>query len=105
MRPTRWVLAAGLALAPGLALVPGGCATTRAGGPPPRAALAPPRIAASVPPPADDVEDPDDPCVDPDALDGLDDPCWVDVPPEEVGRVIADGRRGRPARQVGRTHE
>ena len=105
MRLTRWVLTAGLVLAPGLAVVPGGCATTRAGGPPPRATLAPPRLAASVPPPADGAEDPHDPCADPDALDGLDDPCWVDVPPEEVARAVAYGMRKRFGGQIGRAHE
>jgi hypothetical protein len=36
-------------------------------------------------------------CADPDALDGLDDPCWVDEPPEAVARALARARRPRAA--------
>jgi hypothetical protein len=46
------------------------------------------------PEPTDEVDPVDDPCADPDLLDGLDDPCYVDVPEEEVRRVLSD-REGR----------
>jgi hypothetical protein len=45
---------------------------------------------------ADGPDDPGDPCADPDLLDGLDDPCYVDVPPEEVARALAGDRSPQP---------
>ncbi|MBI5480455.1 MAG: hypothetical protein HY906_16445 [Deltaproteobacteria bacterium] len=97
MRLTAWVLAAGMALAPGLALVEAGCVAARAAGSP--------RLAGPAPPAPDGADDPADPCADPDALDGLDDPCYVDVPPEEVARVMAAARRARADAQNGTARE
>ena len=88
MRPAGWGLAAVLALAPGLATVEAGCVAAR---------VAPTRLAGPAPPRAHEpVDDVDDPCADPDMLDGLDDPCYVDVPEEEVRRVLSGAGQDPP---------
>jgi hypothetical protein len=100
MRLARWVLAAGIALTPGLVVMEAGCVAARA--------ASQQRFAGPAPPPgvgSPEPDDPGDPCADPDMLDGLDDPCYVDVPPEEVRSVIAAGRSGRNRGPDGKAQE
>jgi hypothetical protein len=90
MRMGQWTAALGLALA----TASSGCAVTAGAGPPGviRTGLRAPWDGAGRGPPGGEARRAPggdrgrrrDPCADPDMLDGLDDPCWVDVPEAEV---------------------